>query len=185
MALFQKILGLYALLSVLTGCGSTDLALTEKLTVVMYGVFETPADATGNVEPRSQTYTLNDVSLISADGTLTSVFAETAPKAVKIINRSQIIEEASLTDYVDLTYSGVRLTFDAAIVGAGKIEAEMATTLPASTIDYVAALTITSAKDLRLVVKVQWKNTVTRDEVADPPTEVMSAPTFAVGIGDE
>jgi hypothetical protein len=172
-----------ALLLLLSACGSTALDLSEKLTVVMYGVYEAPVDATGNVEPRQQHYTLTDVSLINTDGSATSIFVESEPKDLVIINRAQIIEEAPLADYAETSFAGFRVSFASAISGSGKYEAEMPATLSSATADLLEPVTVTKAKVYRLNVKVQWKNTVTRDE--DAKTEEMSAPTFALGLGDD
>lgn len=181
---FAKILGLWLVGCLLVGCGQT-LSTDETLTVVMYGVFESPADATGNVEPRSQSYSLTGVSLLNADGTATSVMTETDPKSLKIINRAQIIEEASLHAYVGTTFTGIRVTFAEALTGAGKYEPAMATTLTTTDLDLVETVAVESASTFRLKVKVQWKNTVTRDETVTPPTEEMTAPTFELGIGND
>ncbi len=181
----STILALWVGALVLAGCGQTSLKLDETLTVVMYGVFEAPADATGNVEPRSQTYMLTGVALLNADGTATSVMKETEPKELKIISRAQIIEEASLHDYVGTAFAGLRVTFAPDVTGAGKYNPAMATTLTRTDADLLQTLTVEKATAVRLKLKVQWKNTVTRDDAVTPGTEEMRAPTFAVEIGND
>ena len=167
----------------LTACGSTKLELDESLTVAMLGVFEAPTDATGNADPRSQTYTLQDVSLVGLDGSLVDLFPD-EPKEIRIVNRSQIIHEADLSDYAEAVYAGIRVEFAAAVVGAGKIEPEMAVTLADPIVLYAQQFTVEKAIAQRLEIHVQWKNTVTRDEAADPVTEVMAVPTFATQLVD-
>jgi hypothetical protein len=166
----------------LGGC-STELDIKESLTVAMLGVFDAPADATGNADPRAQTYTLEDVGLVAADGTVTDIY-DADPLEVRIVNRPQIIHEAELGDYKDLTYAGIRVQFSAAVVGIGKIEDELPITLADPVIVYAQAFTVEKGIAQRLEVRVQWKNTITRDEAADPPTETMVAPTFATELVD-
>jgi hypothetical protein len=180
------ILGLCLVGQGLGGCGgAASLKTDETLAVVMYGTFIAPVDATGNAEPRSQTYTLKDVAVMTDDGAVTSVMTEKEPVTLKIVNRSQIIESASLHDFVDKTLTGVRVTFDTAITGAGKYEPEMAVALASADAELLQGIDIDTGKNVRLNIKVQWKNTVTRDDTADPPTESMTAPTFALDIGDD
>ena len=189
MTSFSKILiGVFGVPAIagLTACSSATTSLTTaaKLTVVMYGVFEAPVDATGGAEPRFQTYTLNSVDLVDGDGVVTALFSD-PPKSLRIVNRSQIIAELPLTDYVGKSFSSVRVGFDPDVVGGGKIEAAMPATLGNPVLELVEPITVAAAKDVRLKIKVQWKNTVSRDEDADPKTEVMSAPGFSMAFGDE
>jgi hypothetical protein len=164
----------------LVGCGQTELDLDEKLVVAMYGVFEAPADAAGNAEPKYQTYTFTGLSLTGADGAVVDLFADadTEPTEVRIIDRSQIIFETSVHDYVDDKFTAASVGFDAA-VGVGGAGDELTTALPQPTLTLSEAFAVEKAKSRRLVVKVQWKNTITRD-ADDPTLESVAPPTFAM-----
>jgi len=176
-----RLLATVAFAYALTACGeSTSLDVPEKLEVVMLGSFTAPADAAGNAEPRHQTYTLVDVAATAADGTIIDLYEEDA-KELKIINRSQIIHEADLADYVDTAFTQISVQFDPTVKGLGKIEEELTVTLPAPTLTLLEGFTVDSAAVLRLTIEAQWKNTITRDEELDPP-EVMSAPTFVLEL---
>lgn len=167
----------------LTACGATKIDLKESLTIAMFGAFEAPADATGNAEPRSQTYTLQDVALVAADGTVVDLYDEDA-KEVRIINRAQIIHAADLSDYKENSYASIRVQFAAGVVGAGNLEDELTLTLADPVIVYAQTFTVEKAIAQRLEIQVNWKNTITRDDDADPVTEVMAAPAFATQLVD-
>jgi hypothetical protein len=170
-----------------TGCGSTSttLELGEMLTVAMIGVFEAPPDAEGNAEPKFVKFDLEGLKLAAADGTEVELFEEEEPLEARIINRSQIIYEASLADYVDTEFTSLTVTFGQDIVAGGKYEDEITAELPVAAAEYVDAITVEKAKGLRLTVQVQWKNILTRDEEADPPTETMTAPTLTLDLKQE
>lgn len=158
---------------------STSIDLTEKLTVAMLGVFEAPQDADGNAEPRAMAFTLQSVKLNSADGTEIELF-EDDPTEYSIINRSQIIAEAEIADYVDQSFSGITVTFAPEVTVAGKIEPELPVTLVNSELLYEDLIEIEKAKSFRLNINVQWKNIVTHDEEAE--TETAVPPAFSLEI---
>ena len=162
------------------GCAqSTKLDLTEKLTVAMQGVFEAPVDATGNADPKFEKFTLSAVTAVDSDGTSVNLY-EDDPKEFRIISRPQIIFEADISDYVDKSFNTVALTFDPTTTVGGKIESDLAVALTDASPMLTDTFTVEKAKGLRLDVKVQWKNTVTRDEDADPASETASSPTFTL-----
>lgn len=178
------LLATVAAASLLVGCGSmsTDLAVKETLAVVMTGVFESPADAIGNAEPKSLAFTLEDVTATTADGTVLDLY-DADPVQYVIISRAQIVAEAELTEYVDEVITALTVTFAADVVGKGKYDAEMTTTLTSASAIYQNTFTIEKAKAMQLDVNVQWKGIVTRDEEA--ATETMSSPAFVAELGDE
>lgn len=167
------------------GCGNTSLEFDQQLDVVMYGAFIAPADATGNAEPRSITFELSSVSLVNADDTLTTFdLSALTTTSFRISSYSQKILSQDLADYDGQTFSGIEITFAPAITAVGKYEAALASTLATPTIRHTEEFTVETAKSKRLEVKVEWKNTITRDEEVDPPTETISAPTFSFSFGD-
>jgi len=169
-----------ALLSLLSGCGDTfSLSLKEKLLISMIGVFEAPDGAEGNGEPRSMSFTLENVTLMAEDGAEIDLY-EGEPAAFAIINRSQIIAEADVTDHVGESFSGIRVSFAPDAVVTGKVTDKIAVTLPQPELMYSQAVTIEKAKELRLNIKTQWKNIVTRDD--STKTESAVPPSFVLEI---
>ena len=180
----RLILGILSVLLVSTGlcaCADTSLDLKEKLDVAMQGTFEAPVDADGNAEPRFQTYVLTNIVLVDSDGVETSLFTDTEPLELKIVNRSQIIYEADLHDLVNKSYASARVSFQSTVLGGGKYGDAMSVELIDPDLDIPDALTVETATNYRMNVQVQWKNTVTRDD--DAGTETMTAPSFALDLG--
>jgi hypothetical protein len=169
-----------SILSLLTGCGdSLSISLKEKLLVAMIGVFEAPEGAEGNAEPRSMSFTLEKVTLIAEDGTETETY-EGDPAEFAIINRSQIIAEADAADYVGDSFAGIRVTFSPEATVVGKVDDSMNVALTQSELLYAEAFTFEKAKELRVNIKTQWKNTITFDETAN--TETAISPSFELEI---
>lgn len=158
---------------------STSLDLKERLTVAMLGIFEAPQDADGNGEPRSMAFTLQSVTLKSTEGSDVELF-EDDPTEFSVINRSQIITEAEIGDYVDQTFSGISVSFAPEVTVVGKIESDIPVTLVNSELFYEDLIEVKKAKSFRLNIKVQWKNTITRDE--DAETETAVPPSFSLEI---
>ena len=145
----------------------------------MIGAFEAPEGAEGNAEPRSMTFTLEKVTLIAEDGTEIEMY-EADPAEFAIINRSQIIAEADVADYVGDSFSGIRVTLSPEATVVGKIDDDMVVTLTQNELLYSEAITIEKAKELRLNIKTKWKNTITSDEAAN--TETAIPPAFDLEI---
>jgi hypothetical protein len=161
----------------IVGCGSAKLTVDQKFVVAMVGVFEAPADATGNAEPKYQTYSLEDVSFTMSDGSALPLYTDAA-QSFRIVNRSQILFETDISKEVGQTVAAINVQFAATIEGGGKTGATLTATLPSPVLTLNEAFVLEKAQSTRLNIDVQWKNTVTLDSSADPVTEVMSAPTF-------
>src|SRR5687768_15342218 len=75
----------------LAGCGSTGLENETFFIVSMLGAFEEPTGATGDSEPKYQSYEVQNLSLTVAETGEVMDLYEGDPKTVRIIGRSQII----------------------------------------------------------------------------------------------
>jgi hypothetical protein len=169
----------------MTGCGeSTTLDLSEKFTVAMAGVYEAPEDVSGNAEPRSMSFTLQGVTLSSAEGEDVELF-EDEPTAFNIINRPQIIAEADVADYVGTSFSSVTVTFAAAVTAVGKTSDELSATLTTTALVHTATIEIAKAKSNRLNIGVQWKNIINYDDSGDEVVETLGQPAFTFELKSE
>ncbi len=186
------------------GCGadSSDIAFTEKLTVSMLGDFTVPFDsttyataldnttmtsaaATGNSEPKNQVYTLSGVTAVDSDSTTLDLFtlAEAESSVITVVDRSQIIFEADLTDFKNSVIESISLTFAATGVAKSPGGEELTFSLPASTLVHTEQWTVTSAVEKRLKVLAQWKYTINVDE--DTEAETVEASSFTTELIDE
>lgn len=166
-------------------CGCEGVSLSKQtITIKMLGTFEEPSvTPAGGFDPISQTYKLTGVSLTNADGSTEDLLAD-APeqnKFFRIINRTQIIfsKEVS-TAQIGQTYSSLNVTFDPAVTAISKYNANQGFVLEPATFAYDTSVSIEKGKSLIFTVKVKWKNTVTRDDTVDPPTETMEVPELVV-----
>lgn len=171
--------------TLLNGCGeSASLDLSEKFTVAMLGVFEAPADAEGNAEPRSLSFTLQSVALTSAEGASVALY-EDEPKEFSIINRSQIIAEADIAEYVGQAFTAVTVTFSAAVTAVARTSSDLPITLPSPALVHTAPIAVSKAKSHRLNIGVLWKNIVTYDDSGETPVETVSAPGFSFELRND
>jgi hypothetical protein len=167
----------------LSACGSsTSLTETSELNIGMVGTLEMPPDAVGDADPKSLTFQILDASMTTDSGEVTDLYEEDEPTQVRIINRSQIILTAPLTDVVGKTLSKISVTFDPIVEGQGKSGSTLTTTLPVATLDYASPIAVTAGKNVRLDINVQWKDTISRD--ADTDEEVLGAPALSVGLDE-
>lgn len=122
------------------------------------------------------------ITLTGTDGSVLDIFQKTTPLEVRILERSQIIHEAKMADYAKKTFASISVRFSSAIEGVGKTGSVLKATLPTPTASLSQTITIEAAKTQRLNIRVQWKNTIRRDETLDPPVEIMNPPTFSLEL---
>lgn len=166
----------------LVGCGDTSVSLEEKLVVAMLGVFEAPEDASGNADPRYLSIDFLDLTLTKSDGEEVDAF-EPSSSTLRIVNRSQIIAEYSLSKYVGESFTSVKATFAPAATAGGKYASSLPVTLSTPAPVYTEVLTVEKTKNIRLDLKAQWKNTLTRDD--DANSETATSPTFRFVLANE
>jgi hypothetical protein len=204
MQLFLKLLALVQGLFLVSSCGSdaTSVDFSEKLVVSMYGDFAVPFDSVtnttaianttmtssvvaGNSEPKNQTYTFSGMTVTDSEGTVTDLFTDAATEAAEviIIDRSQIIFEASLTDLRDTIIASMNVTFAASADAKSPADEVLAFTLPSATLVHTENWTVTAAVEKRLKILVQWKNTINADE--DAGTETVEASSYTTELIDE
>src|SRR5690606_8331517 len=80
---FKKLYFLCAVAAAMfvSGCGTdpTKVDFSEKLTIAMNAVFQAPADATGNAEPKNLIITLNGLTVTSLEGETVDLFEDSDP----------------------------------------------------------------------------------------------------------
>jgi hypothetical protein len=191
-----------AALFLVVGCGTAEESInsTEKLSLVMRGDFTVPFDqvtyptaianqsriaapATGNNDPKNETFTLSGLSLLDAEGTTIDLFEGSTATEYIIVNRNQIIFEADLSDHKDTVISSATVSFSAAVTASSPAKEDLSITLPQTDYVHTETWTVTSAIDKRLMLYVQWKNTVTVDE--DSGAESIIAPSIRTELIDE
>jgi hypothetical protein len=150
----------------------------------MVGALIEPEGAEGNHDPVSQTYTLEGVFL-SPDpdtGEALALYTED-PTDFKIISRPQIIYKREIeSSWVGESFDSLVVRFAASFTASGKYEEDVPLELADIDIGQFAAFTVEKGQGLEATLSIHWKNTVLRDEEADPPTETFSVPEFEVEV---
>lgn len=171
----------FILLLQLQACSddATDLTFDEALILKMYAVYETPEGAEGSYEPKWQDYTLNDVYLTPFGATESLSLLEDDPFDVRIVERSQIIFTADLTDYVEDTFSDLTVVFDSTVKATTKFAIDEEMTWDEPTLSLAKEFTVEKGKEIPIYIEVRWRNTVTRDDEASSDSVVMPAITIS------
>lgn len=165
----------------LSGCADALSATTvsTKLNIAMTGNAAVPEGATGTQDPIFQLYTLKSVVLTKSDGTTVAGYDGDAID-LRIISRPQIITTYDMANDSGVVYSSIAVTFDAAVIGAGRYQDDLAITLDNPVLTYDQPFTVAKAQDRRLDILVNWQNTVSESE-ADQ-TNSIQAPTFTLTL---
>lgn len=156
----------------LSGCGG--LSSDQLLSVEMYGVSKMPDGATGTRDPKFQIYQLLKVDIVSEDGaTTTNLFDNEEEKIFRIVDREQLIYSKKISELVDTSYGSMQLTFAPEVTGGDSEENALTFTLANPVLTLSQPFAIEKAKDLTVLIKMNWGNTVS-DEAMTEPAFVLS-----------
>lgn len=166
----RQALSLSALLVILTGC---DINLDSQMfKLQMIGVEIAPEGAEGTASPRAVTYQLSSLTFIGEEGTEDlDLTLEDPTKTYRIASRPQILYSQKLKDYTGNSYSGVRIGFETAAQAEAISGQTYDFTLSSPELTSPGFL-IKQGRDINVVIKVQWKNTLTDDALTEPGYEV-------------
>ena len=169
---------LVALVAIAISLGSCDqVKTTHLISFEMYGVQVAPDGATGDESPLNQTYTIEEVTFLSQDGTTEKVLLSSSDSAeYKIVSRRQIIFSVESEELDGESFSAVNVTFSATVDGQNYSGEELSTTLTTTTYSLTEDFTVSSTDDLVFSIQVQWLNTVSGT--------TMSAPTLVLAKDD-
>lgn len=166
----RQAFGLAVLLALLTGC---DINLdTQTFKLQMIGVEIAPDGAEGTASPRAVTYQLSSLTLMGEEGTEDlSLTLEDPTQTYRIAARPQILYSQKLKDYTDNSYSGASIVFDTA-AQAEAISGQTYNFTLSSPELTSSGFVVKQGRDINVVIKVQWKNTLTDDAFTEPSYEV-------------
>lgn len=154
-----------------SGC---DVELGKQtFNLQMLGLETAAEGAAGDKSPRSLTYTLTGIRFVAANGG--SDLALELPEAAKdfrIVARPQILYSQKLQDeLVDSQYSHAVLTFDGAVKGEDPAGTAFEFTMATAALNS-PEFTIKKSRDLNIIIKVKWKNTISADGVTEPAYDI-------------
>lgn len=160
---------IFGLLS-LGGCDVDIGKQTFKLQ--MLGV-EAPAEgASGDASPKSLTYTLTGIRFTAEDGGSDLNFELKDPeKTYRIVNRPQILFAKDLTVDEETSYQNATLTFGSAVTGETTGGGELSFTMANPSL-VSEAFSLKKGRDLNIIIKVNWQNTVSGDSITEPSTSI-------------
>lgn len=155
--------------------GSCDqVKTTHLISFEMYGVQVAPDTASGDESPLNQTYTIEEVSFISSDGSTEKVLLSSAnQKEYVIVARRQIIFSVESKELDGESFSSVVVKFSPTVTGENYDDNIMTTTLSNPSYTLTEDFSVNSTDDIVFSIKVQWANTV-QDTVMSEPNLVLA-----------
>lgn len=171
----EFLLAIYVL--VVLGCGAS-LDTTETFEVQIMGTNVTPSNgASGDKSPLSQDYILTGVSLLSEDGSETTIlFSGETLSRTRVVNRPQRIFTKDITAQRGNSYSAITLSFSASITGISKESEDHSFTMANSDITLTTPFETKLGEDILVLCKIKWKNTISG--------ATMTEPEYSLSIGD-
>ena len=146
----------------------------QFINIEMYGVYTSPADATGNGTPQSLVMNLTGVTLLNSDGVQETVLYSGDPIELTIVDRAQLIYQKDMADFEDSTYLQVTATFDVSYQANVKDVGAVSDTLTSGTITYSGAYTVETGKSETFSIKAFWQNILTDSAITSDPTFEMT-----------
>jgi hypothetical protein len=159
--------------------------LTQYIRLRMEGTLIAPEGASGAYEPIFQDYLFEALYFQGDDDELYTIFEDEA-EVFRIIDRPQILLESEMLDELrERSYKGLIVKFYPLVLGASRYEDEHTITLESGDVLYENEFSLEKGRGLSIDIKVNWKNTVIRDESETPPLETMQTPDFTISVKSE
>ncbi len=170
--MFVRILTILALSLCVGSCD--QVKTTHLISFEMYGVQVAPDTASGDESPLNQTYTIEEVSFISDDGTTEKVLLSSAnQEEYVIVARRQIIFSVESKELDGESFSSVIVKFSPTVSAEDYEGDVMTATLTDPTYTLTEDFSVSATDDIVFSIKVQWANTV-QDGVMSEPNLVLA-----------
>lgn len=161
-------------------CSVEDEINAQMLRVRILGGFEQPPQASGQYEPITQTYQIEQINLIGSDNATINLYTD-SPISARISNRPLLIFEKQLSEnFIGLAFNQLQIIVNKEVKATSKYNKNHTLTLETNEIFYSSPFIVPKGQSLVFTIIVQWRSTVSRDEGAK--TDVMSLPTFRVTL---
>ncbi|MFW7380798.1 MAG: hypothetical protein ACOH5I_18430 [Oligoflexus sp.] len=167
----QKFLMIVNILLFCASCGFGD---DQTLEVLMFGVYEAPAEASGERTPTFHSYTITGLTGVDVETGETIDFAEELEdESFRIIDRPQKIFSIPITDYAGQVIQSLTVHFVSRIEG-GESDAEVISLdLGLTSITMQEPLEFEEGRDFTLNFRVKWRDTLTTDGMLAPELELV------------
>lgn len=151
-----------------SACGLTETP-AATFRIEMLASAEVPETATGDKDPRWETFTLTGVSMASADGSENyELYDGTDAKEAKIVNRPQLIYQKNIDSMAGMEMSAVSVSFDTALAAGSDGHDDLAATLSTGAFTLTEDFTIEEGQTRTLQVLVKWGKTVSDTTLQEP-----------------
>jgi len=144
---------------------------------------KTSAPVSGDGDPKNQIITITGITLTPSAGDVINLFEGEEATTYTIVDRSQIIFEADLSEYKGSQIAAITLTFQQSALATTPNDKEVAFNLPAATFTHTQDWTVTAAITKRLQIVSQWKNTISVDETSG--NESVESPSIKTLLSDD
>lgn len=154
----------------MSGC-DIDLG-SQTFNLQMFGVETAEEGAAGDASPRALNYSVTALSFTGADGAADLDLPLEDPEAsYRIAARPQILFTKELSDYAGNSYSGATITFQQAVTGESIAGEPIQFTMATASLT-APPFTLEKGRDLNIIIKVKWKNSVSADGASEPGYEL-------------
>lgn len=162
--------GVFCVSLLLGGC---DIDLnSQTFNLKMFGVESAAEGASGDASPRALNYTITALSFTGTDGAGDlALELEDPSTSFRIAARPQILFTKELSDYAGNSYSGATITFQQSVTGE-TIAGDPVEFAMAATELTAPGFTLQKGRDLNIIIKVKWKNSVSADGASEPSYEL-------------
>lgn len=151
----------------LGACGNPLEPKGQMLDLVVFGVYKAPEGAGGNFSPKFYEMTVQQISLHGVDGETIIFEPGRSGKDLRIIDRPQIVYSKDISDYEKMSFISATVVFDADVVVGGKYQSDYPLSLTSNSVSTTEPFTIGKSQGLRMTTKIEWRNTIVRDEQAE------------------
>lgn len=171
--------------SLVTQQSCLDLSEVNKyfISFKILGVFESPSDASGSFDPKYESFTLKKITL-TTDDDQTVDFTPEIIESTKVNHQSQIFYRSEIpSTAVGKSFKMCTIEFETEVLANSAYAKDQVIQLSNPFVYYESTFSLAEAKNATFVLKVKWKNTVTRTS-EEPFEESISEPSFELSFTD-
>jgi hypothetical protein len=167
-----------------TACGDVTKTKVSSFGFRMLGSYENPSpleEPLGSVEPISQKYTIEKISLLTTDGGVTPLdLSDVDPLTPRVSSRGLVVFEQKIeAAQVGQTFAGFRVELAPRVDGISLYKKDHILDLGADCIfSYNQGFTVQKGKSYIFTLYVKWRKTVTRTG----ETDSMEKPGFRLEL---
>lgn len=153
-------------------CGCDVSIGKQTFNLQMLGIEVATDGAAGDASPKSLTYTLTGIQFVAAEGGSDLSFELPEPEqSYRIVARPQILFTKELSIDEETSFEQATLTFEPTVTGKTSAGTELSFTMANATLSS-EGFSIKKGRDLNIIVKLHWKNSISGATITEPATAI-------------